>query len=149
MGLVDMNLAYISGLAALAGSAIGALASSTTTWLTQRYQNDSQRISAEISRRERLFGEFISQASESYADAIACACLENPAKLVPIYATISKLRMIATASTIEAAEAVLQDILATYDQPSFVPQGNKERSEGRDILRKFAESCRTELRNLR
>lgn len=99
-----MSLAYISGLAAMAGSAVGALASSATTWLTQRHQSDAQRRSVDASRRARLFGEFINQASETYADAIACERLQNPAKLVPIYAAISKLRMIATAGTIEAAE---------------------------------------------
>ena len=39
-----MNDAYISALAALAGSGMGALASVGTTWLTQRYQECDSRI---------------------------------------------------------------------------------------------------------
>ena len=58
-----MDAAYLSALSALSGSAIGALASLTTTWLTQRYQDRSQRIAQERARRERIFGEFIDQAS--------------------------------------------------------------------------------------
>ncbi|BCH07442.1 hypothetical protein MesoLj131c_17000 [Mesorhizobium sp. 131-3-5] len=145
---MDMSLAYISGLAAMAGSAVGALASSATTWLTQRHQSDAQRRSVDASRRARLFGEFINQASETYADAIACERLQNPAKLVPIYAAISKLRMIATAGTIEAAEIVLQEILEAYDQPPLVPRGHDRNGRSSDILRFFAECCRAELRNL-
>ena len=54
-----MNSAYISALAALAGSGIGALATIVTTWLNQAYQNKIQRHADERTRRERLFGEFI------------------------------------------------------------------------------------------
>ena len=54
-----MEAAYLSALSALAGSAIGATASLTTTWLTQRYQERSQRLAQERARRERIFGEFI------------------------------------------------------------------------------------------
>ena len=57
-----MEAAYLSAFSALAGSAIGATASLTTTWLTQRYQDRSQRLAQERARRERLFGEFIDQA---------------------------------------------------------------------------------------
>jgi hypothetical protein len=39
-----MNDAYMSGIAALAGSAIGALASFATTWLTQHSQERAQQF---------------------------------------------------------------------------------------------------------
>ena len=62
--------ATISALSALAGSAIGALASGATTWFTQHHQEHAQRHNQEASRRERLFGEFIDQASQTYLDAM-------------------------------------------------------------------------------
>jgi hypothetical protein len=65
-----MNPATLSALAALLGSAIGALASLATTWLTQHYQDRVQRRAQEIARRERMFCEFITQASKLYADAL-------------------------------------------------------------------------------
>ena len=74
-----MEAAYLSALSALAGSAIGATASLTTTWLTQRYQERSQRMAQERARRERIFGEFIDQASQLYADALSHTPLEDPA----------------------------------------------------------------------
>jgi hypothetical protein len=58
-----MDTVYVSALAALAGSAIGALASIGTSWLTQRYQNQSQRAAEKRARLEQIFGEFIDQAS--------------------------------------------------------------------------------------
>jgi hypothetical protein len=65
-----MSDAYISALAALAGSGIGALASIGTTWLTQRHQDRSQRLAQKSARLEQVFGEFIDQASRLFADAL-------------------------------------------------------------------------------
>ena len=73
-----MNPATLSALAALAGSAIGALASFATTWLTQHHQDHTQRINQEASRRERLFGEFIDEASRTYADGMIQERLDDP-----------------------------------------------------------------------
>lgn len=53
-----MKHAYISALAALAGSGV-ALASLGTTWLTQRYQDRGQRLAQNSARREQVFSEFI------------------------------------------------------------------------------------------
>ena len=145
-----MNPAYISALSALAGSAIGALASFGTTWLTQRHQDRAERLDKEASRRERLFAEFIDQASHIFVDAIVQDGLDSPAKLVPMYATMSKLRLFAAQRTIRAAEAVLEGIVDTYQAPPTLPQATKpDGLAARDILRAFAESCREELTALR
>ena len=105
-GTQTMNNAYISALAALAGSGIGALASVGTTWLTQRYQDRSQR-SAQISARlEQLFGEFIDQASRVFADALTHQ-LDDLSKLVPLYATMGKLRLYASNATVLCADRVM------------------------------------------
>jgi hypothetical protein len=65
-----MEAAYISAFAALAGSAICAFASFATTWLTQHAQERPTRLAQEMSRRERLYGEFIDEASRLLADAL-------------------------------------------------------------------------------
>jgi len=44
-----MNNAYIPAVAALAGSAIGALASFATTWLTQHAQEEMSAALLELS----------------------------------------------------------------------------------------------------
>jgi hypothetical protein len=142
-----METAYLSALSALLGSAIGATASLGTTWLTQRYQDWNQRIAQERARRERLFGEFIDQASKTYADALTHTSLEDPARLVPLYATIGMLRLFAAERTIAAADAVIARIVETYYLPNMdftAPQSLK--ASDFDILRDFTEACRAELR---
>ncbi|MGL4959831.1 MAG: hypothetical protein ACRC67_01270 [Inquilinus sp.] len=140
-----MDTAYISALSALAGSAIGAMASFATTWLTQRHQDHADRLSKEASRRERLFGEYIEQASKIYGDALAQDHLDDPAKLVPIYATLNKLRLFATPRTIAAAEAVLDRLLGTYSLPRDELKEAAQDKDAHDILREFVQSCRAEL----
>ena len=49
-----MNSAYISAISALCGSAIGALASLATTWLTQCHQDETRQRAQETARRELL-----------------------------------------------------------------------------------------------
>lgn len=140
-----MNTAYLSALSALLGSAIGALASLATTWLTQRYQDRMQRAAQEAARRERLFGEFIDVSSKLFADALTHS-LDEPSKLVPLYAIASKLRLFASKATIESANMVLDRVMATYYQPN-VDLKNKVSVDEIDLLRDFAAACRAELRD--
>ena len=142
-----MNAAYLSALSALCGSAIGALASLATTWLTQHYQDRSQRIAQERARRERIFGEFIEQASQLYADALSHTSVEDPARLVPLYATIGKLRLFAAERTVVAADVVMARIVETYYLPNMdFTARPSPKYEDLDILRAFTEACRAELR---
>ena len=64
-----MDTAYISALAALAGTAIGGLTSFVTSWMTQHSQVKAQRIAAEREKRELLFGRFLEEAAKLYVDA--------------------------------------------------------------------------------
>ena len=142
-----MDAAYLSAFSALAGSAIGALASLTTTWLTQRYQYRSQRMAQEQVRRERIFGEFIDQASQMYADALSHTSLEDPARLVPLYATLGKLRLFASERTIAAANAVMDRIVETYYMPNIdLTAQPSPKDVDIDLLRAFTKACRAELR---
>ncbi|MEP9387705.1 hypothetical protein [Mesorhizobium sp. KR9-304] len=145
---MTLEPATLSALSALMGSAIGALASVATTWLTQHHQDRMRRLTQEGSHREQLFMEFIDQASRTYADGIVQQSLEEPAKLVPIYATINKLRLFASPGTIGAAEAVLERIVETYETPSTALEAKHARIAAHDILHTFAKSCRAELADL-
>ena len=142
-----MNNAYISALAALAGSGIGALASVGTTWLTQRYQDRSQR-SAQISARlEQLFAEFIDQASRVFADALTHQ-LDDLSKLVPLYATMGKLRLYASNETVLCADRVMSRILDAYYSPNVNFETERIRdAENYDVLRAFIAACQTELKS--
>ena len=60
-----MDVAYISGLSALAGSVIGGLTSGVTTWLNQRSLARAGQLAHELSRRQDLYKDFIVAASKA------------------------------------------------------------------------------------
>jgi hypothetical protein len=142
-----MDGAYISAFAALVGSAIGALASFGTTWLTQHQQERAARLAQEISRRERLYGEFIDEASRLLADALTHH-LENPSKMVAFYAIMGKLRLFARANVVARADEVMARIVDIYDLPNadFRNPADRPTQQRVDILRAFGEACREDLK---
>jgi len=141
-----VNPAYISAISALSGSAIGALASLATSWLTQRHQDEARREAQENTRRERIFVEFIDLASKAFMDALLQTSIQDPSKLIPLYATMGKLRLFTSERTIKAAEAAMNKIIATYYMPKFDLKSRPPIDQNFDILRDFAESCRADLR---
>jgi hypothetical protein len=144
-----MNTATISAVSALAGSGIGALASVATSWLTQHFQSREKRLSQEVSRRERVFVSFVDQASQTYAHGMVQEGLDDPSRLVPLYATINKLRLFATKDTVRAAEKVLDAVVHAYHAPGAALKADNSNVAAHDILRTFAELCRAELKALR
>jgi hypothetical protein len=141
-----MEAAYISAFAALAGSAIGASASFATTWLTQHAQQRAMRLEQEMSRRERLYGEFINEASRLIADALTHH-LEDPSKMVVLYASMGKLRLFAPANVVGRADEVMGKIIEIYDLPDadFRNPADRPPQQRVDILRAFSEACRDDL----
>jgi hypothetical protein len=142
-----VNVAYISAFSALAGSTIGGVASIATTWLTQRSQDRSQRHAQSISRRERLYGDFIDEASMLYIDALTHDQFD-PSKFVHIYATIAKLRLFTSADVVSNAESVMQAVVVVYHLPNrdftkleVPPEADL------NILQAFSEACRNDLRD--
>ena len=142
-----MNIAYMSAISALAGSAIGGVASIATTWLTQHSQDRSQRHAQSVGRRERLYGDFIDEASTLFIDALTHEQID-PSKFVQIYATIGKLRLFASADVVSNAEKVMRDVVVVYYLPNrdFTKQGAPPEAD-LNILQAFSEACRNDLRD--
>jgi hypothetical protein len=142
-----MDAGYISAISALAGSTIGGLASFATTWITHHSQIRAAQLVQDRGRREALYGEFIREASKLFGDAFEHD-LEDPAKMVELYAIVSKIRLFGDERTLEEAEKVMRVIGATY----FAP--NKELRQFADIAREgeldplyaFSVACRAELK---
>jgi hypothetical protein len=150
-----MDTAYISALAALAGSAIGGMTSFATSWQTLHAQTKAQRMSRERDRRENLYGLFIDEASKLYADALQHQ-RDDPSQLMGIYALLHRIRLMSSSRVVESADRVIKLIADTYFAPNVslqqltsAWQEAKSRTEAGtevDILREFAEVCREELR---
>jgi hypothetical protein len=141
-----VDSAYVSAIAALCGSAIGALASLATTWLTHRHQDESRRRAEENARLARIFEEFIDSSSKAFLDALVQTSMENPSKVIPLYATMGKLRLFASERTFEAAEKVMSRVVETYYAPKVDLHTRPAIDRNLDVLREFVETCRAELR---
>src|SRR3982074_1190657 len=140
-----MNSAYISAIAALAGSGIGAAASFMTTWLTQDAQERARRVAQAATRRANLYGEFIEEASKLFTDALTHQ-LDDPSKFVRLYALVGTLRLCASPEVIVKAEEVMRLILEIYNRPNIDFRNLATREENEtDLLREFSEACREDL----
>lgn len=140
-----MDATYASALAALAGSAIGALSSFATTWLGQNVQHARSRAERDQARREAVYGEFIDQASTLYGDAVGHE-MHDVTGLVRLYSLVNRMKLFASSEIIAHAEHVVGIIVSTYGAPNRtiieLQQGIIEKP---DPLREFSSQCRLEL----
>jgi hypothetical protein len=145
-----MNPGYIPALAAFGGSAVGGLTSLVATWVTQRRRDSVRRLAQEKTRRQKLYRQFIEEASKLYADALVHNNSEVSA-LVNMYALIGRMRILSSDAVIEGAEAVARMIVDTYFSPNKTFPELRELidSHATDPLRGFSQVCREELSALR
>src|SRR5580700_5364448 len=99
--------ASISALAAIFGSLTGALASSVSTWITQKHQDRRDLLAKRIFYREQLYSDFISESTRALADAIQHN-LQDPNKLTPTYALLSRIRLSSSTKVLASAERLIQ-----------------------------------------
>jgi hypothetical protein len=143
-----MDVAYLSALAALAGSVVGGLTSGITTWLSQRAQARAGQLAHEMSRREDLFKDFIVAASKAYGEAIMSSEPEIH-ELVGLYAMISRMRVLCLPHTIASADKIMLATIETYFAPNKTIRELHDvikSGEGIDPLKEFSEAAREELR---
>ena len=143
-----MDPAYISALAALAGSLVGGVTTGLATWLTQRAQARAGNIAREMSLRQELFRDFIVAASNAYGEAV----LSNEPKiqdLVLLYAMVSRMRVLCSPKTVACADKIMVTTIDTYFQPNRTVRELHEMVKtgpGVDPLKEFSEAARDELR---
>ena len=142
-----MEPAYLSALAALAGSTIGGLTSLTASWLTQHVQFRVQQRASDLSQRQELYKHFIEEASRWYADAFAHDTAEV-ANLVNLYALASRMRVLSSRRIVGSAERVIRVIIETYLAPNktFPDVTEILDNDAMDPLREFSHACREEFR---
>jgi len=141
-----MDAAYISALAALAGTAIGGLTSFATSWTTQQAQARAQRLAAERDSRAALFGRFLDEAAKLYAEALQNR-RDDITGMIGIYALTNRIRLMSSPQVVEAADTVCRIIVDTYLAPNMTLEDMRANWIDRHIdpLRDFSEACRQEL----
>ena len=145
-----MNASVLSALAALVGATVGGLTSALASWLATRTQSRAQWLTQDILRRQDLYKEFIEQASRCHIHALQHDKADIPS-LVPLYASIARMRVLCSPKVVECAERIARTIVDTYLQPdkTFLELRDMVQSGSIDLLRDFSEVCRTELDSLR
>jgi hypothetical protein len=141
-----MDPSYIPALAALGGAALGGFTSFATSWTTLRVQMKANNTASSKARRQKLYRQFISEASRMYGDALIHNELQL-AGLIGLYSLISRMRILSSAQVIENAVLVTQTISDIYRQPNKTPEELEEmiHNDHVDLLSKFSEACREEF----
>ena len=141
-----MNPAYISALAALAGSVIGGLTTFAAAWVTQRQQANVQWLLQEKMRRQELYRQFIEDASKLYVDALMHDQVAIPS-VVSLFALMNQMKVVSTSRVAEGAYKITRMIVDTYFLPNkTLPELRAMlASDALDPLRDFSEACREEL----
>lgn len=141
-----MDASIISGLAALAGAAVGGLTSGIATWLNHRSQLRAQWLLHEKGRRQILYADFIEDASKCYIDALQHDEGDIPG-LIGLYAKLSRMRAVSSAPVVQRADEVARKILDTYLEPdkSFVELREMAIDGTIDLLQGFSAACHHEF----
>jgi hypothetical protein len=143
-----MDIAYISALSALAGSALGGFSSTVTTWISQRAQARTVHLGQEITRRQDLYRDFITAASKTYGDALVSS-EPQLADFVALYSMISRMRVLSESRTVACADKIMRTIIDTYFSPNHSIRELTEMIKvgtGIDPLKEFSEAARNEVR---
>ena len=141
-----MDVGYANALFGLAGALIGSLANVVTTWATHSSQLREKHRGADFSRKQKLFSDFISEASRLYADALSHQ-KDDAADLVGLYALVAKMRLVAPHSIVTAAEDALKSVVEAYLAPNRTLRELRTLAQQQelDFLLRFGEECRAHL----
>jgi hypothetical protein len=142
---MDANL--ITALAGVLGAVSGASAAIATTWITQKNQTIRERAKAETRKRETLYGEFITEASQRLADAFDHT-LDKPETLVKLYAILGRIRLVSSDAVLTAAQECCDRVVGLYAEPNRTMSEifTTLRSGELEALERFSDACRVELR---
>ena len=142
---MDANL--ITGLAGVLGSVSGASAAIATTWISQKSQTTRERAKSETRKRETLYGDFITEASQRLANAFDHS-LDSPETLVKLGAILGRIRLVSSDAVLTAAEECFDRIVDLYAKPNRTMDEifTTLRSGEFEFLKHFSDACRVELR---
>jgi hypothetical protein len=141
-----MDPGYASAIFGLAGALIGSLANILTAWATQSSQLRDKQQGADYARKQKLFSEFITEASRLYADALSHQ-KDDATDLVGLYALAARMRLVSPPRIVSAAEEAMKGIVEAYLEPNRTLREIRILAQKGelDFLLKFGEECRAHL----
>jgi hypothetical protein len=141
--------ALLSAISALAGTAIGAISSFGSTWMSAKAQSRAARLAAERAKREDIYARFMDELARLYADALNNVGVDND-RLTAAYALNGRIALYASTPVNDAAEEALRYIVDLALGPKRSPaevRALMDQPEA-NVMRTFAERCRVELHAL-
>jgi hypothetical protein len=145
--VVTDSATYLSAVAALVGTFVGGITSIATSWLGQQRQTKELRRARAKAEMQALYKQFILDASKLYTDALEHDTTEIT-KLVDIYATLNRIRVLSSPKVIAEADNALRMIVHTYAKENTTFSGIRQSIDHGfpDPLRGFSEACHEELK---
>jgi hypothetical protein len=141
-----MDAGYASALFGLAGALIGSVANIVTAWATHSSQLRDRHHGAEHAMKQKLFSDYIAEASRLYADALSHQ-KDDVTGLVGLYALVARIRLVSPGPVVNSAEEAMKAIVEAYLEPNRTLreiQALAQKGE-LDFLFKFGEECRSHL----
>ena len=144
-----MDTNFITAMAGVLGSLVGGSATIATAWITQRTLTRRELNVRDMRQREKLYGEFIAECAKLLIDAFTHT-LDNPEKLLNLYALVNRIRLTASQPVLAEAEHLLSHIADQYFSRNLTVQEMRQLAHaGADPLKTFGEACRAELKSIR
>ena len=145
-----MDSGIVGAMAGVLGSLVGGSATVATAWITQRTLTRRELNVRDMRQREKLYGDFIGECAKLLIDAFTHT-LEDPEKLLPLYALTNRIRLTASQPVVGEAELLLARITEQYFSRNLTVEDMRALagSDAADPLRAFGEACRVELRSVR
>jgi len=118
--------------------------------MAQRTQVQTALKARDRAIRQKLYKQFIEEATKLYGDALVNNAVEMP-MLIGIYALIGRMRVISSARIVDRAEVALRVIVDMYFSPNktIVELHQEINRDKLDILREFSSAAREELAALK
>jgi len=145
-----MDTNFVTAMAGVLGSLVGGSATVATAWLTQKTLSRRELSTRDMRQREKLYGEFIGECAKLLIDAFTHT-LDDPEKLLPLYALTNRVRLTASQPVLAEAEHLLARITDQYFSRNLTVEEMRQlaHSANADPLKAFGEACRAELKSIR
>jgi len=146
---MQIDPTLLSPLSALCGALVGGSASFAAAMYTQRSQQRLQRIASEVTKREKVYAEFVMRASNLMLNAYIRDELALGSDEQRLVGLINRMRLFASAAVVATAETVLRRIVEITLRPSIELRqlATEALSNGLDSdpLLEFSVICRADL----
>lgn len=141
-----MDTAALSTMSGVLGSFVGGSLTAATAWISHKSATRRELIREETHKREILYGEFIGECAKLLLDAYSRS-LDQPQTLLPAYALVNRIRLIASHEVLRETESLVRHITEQYfdNNRSIEELRSMVHSGYPDPLQPFGEAARKEI----